>query len=693
MPLEIIKEDTMTKMKRYSSLALCLLLVFSLMLSACGQEKPAATDPTQSADATYKVTVVDGLGNAYTEKLIVKLTQGGKQVAMGAINAQGTFEKVLPRGDYDVEIASTNADLECHYLETKLTADVTEAQIVMAYAPDRSTSVSAPSVSTGEHISHDAAYVNVGSSYIELDAEERVYALFAPTQPGTYEFTISNDDAVIGYYGSPYFVQSNNVAENVDGNKFTMSIDAGMVGSDVTGTTVLVIGMDAKEGKDGCILNINRVGDPAWSIETAGWTNYAPKQPVADFTLDNGVEVIPFDITASADHYQLVLNEEDGTYHLGTADGPRVYVQVGEAVYGICMKDMVGEIIYDAEGILIATGTAPFRYQRGDSQDDYFKEDYTDFMRQVVTAADKNSGVYPLTEDLFYALPMGIDNKGWCREGTVNYLFNGVDVNTEIAWMFLLCHEDADIPSDPVDPPDVPIDPPDVPIDPPDVPVDPPVNPDPIEDNADEPHIIGSTLNFDAEVKANHIVYFDLMRVNDTTLTIKHKDAYVIYNGVKYEAVNGVVTVPDLYSQYTNLPVSVKIGNKGTEDATFAVVLSYEAGHLMNPIDLNMGSFSVNVKKNNEQGMYYDWVATKAGTLTITLDKVTSKSGDVQAGISVTVTGSDLIPHQYLLSEVEGNALTIEVKEGDSVVVNVGVLPNAQNKYLAATVDVTASFA
>ena len=671
----------MTKMKRYSALALCLLMVFCLMLSGCNGGKDP--DPTQSADATYKVTVVDGLGNVYTEKLIVKLMQDGKQVAMGAINAQGTFEKMLPRGEYDVQIASTNADLECHFLATKLTKDVTEAQVVMAYAPTETSSIMAPSIATDEQIAFDAPLVSAGSSYIELNAEDRVYTLFAPTQAGTYEFSVTNDDASVGYYGSTHFIQSNNLAE-MNGTKFTMSITADMIGTENTGTVVLVIGLDAKEGKDGCILNINRVGDAAWSIEQEAWNKYEAKTPIQDFKLESGVKLIPFDVSASTDTYKLVLNEEDGVYHLGTTDGPKVYVQVGVSVYGICMKDMVGEIVYDADGVLIATGTAPFRYQKGDTKENFFKEDYTDFMRQVVTAADKATGVYPLTADLYYSLPLGIDNKGWCREGAPNYLLNGVDdVNAEIAWMFMLCHADGDIPSDDPDSGNQP------------------VNPDnntdnqptgPIEDNKEEPIEIGSTLEFTAEVKANHIVYFNLFRVNDTTLTIKSKDAYVIYNGVKYEAKNGVVTVPNLYSQYTNMPVAIQIGNKGTKDASYAVVLSYPDGHRENPIDLPFKSFSVDVKKNNDQGVYYDWKATDSGTLTLTLDKVTSKSGNVAADITVTVTGANLIPHQYMLSEVDGNTLTIEVNDGDSVSICVGVMPNESNKYLAATVDVTASF-
>ena len=678
----------MKNMKRISALLLSLVIVFSVMLSACNSEKPG---DTLSPDANYKVTVVDGLGHPYSEKIIVKLKQNGAQVAMGAINEQGVFEKTLARGEYTVEVASTNDDLQCHFVPVTLTAETTEANVVMAYAPAEFNTINANSVSTGEHLAYEAANVTAGSSYIELDAADRTYALFAPTEAGTYVFSVTNDDASIGYYGAPHFVQSSNAAENVNGNTFSMSISASMVSSAITGTTVVVIGLDAAEGKEGCILNIERVGEPAWSIEDEPWSNYQPKIAINDFTLESGVKLVPFDVTASTDTYKLVLNEDDGCYRLGSVDGPKVYVQLGNAVYGICLKDMVGEIVYDDKGILMQTGTAPFRYLRDNGKEDFFKEDYTEAMRQYVTAADKKTGVYPLTKDLFYILPMGIDNKGWCREGTINYLFGGVDnVNKEIAWMFFLCYADGDITGGTTEPGDT---------------TDPGegTNPGgstgsdtkpsgPIEDHKDEPIMIGGTLEFEAEVKANHLVYFDLLKVNDTTLTIKNKNAYVIYNGKTYEAKNGVVTVPDLYVQYTNMPVQIAIGNKGTSDAKFDVVLTYPSGHMMNPASMKLGSFTVNAEKNNEQGVYYSWTPTQAGTLTLTLDSITSKSGNVKADITITATGADMIPHQMMLSETDGNSVSIEVKAGDSVVINIGALPNEQNRYLAATINVTASF-
>ena len=195
-----------------------------------------------------------------------------------------------------------------------------------------------------------------------------------------------------------------------------------------------------------------------------------------------------------------------------------------------------------------------------------------------------------------------------------------------------------------------------------------------------------------AAVKANHIVYFDLLKVNETNLTIKNKDAYVIYNDKTYEAVNGVVTVPNLHVAYTNQPVQIAIGNKGTSDATFDVKLAYPEGHMMNPKKLNMGSFTVHAVKNDEKGTFFSWTASGDGKLTLKLDKITSKKGDVEAGITVTVTNSAGIPRQYTLDDSDSNTVVVDVKAGESVSVVIGALPNKQNKYLEATIDVTAAF-
>lgn len=433
----------MNKTKRICALLLCLMLC-AAMFAACAND---ASKQTESADATYKVTVVDGLGNPYSEKIIVKFIQAGKQVAMAPIRADGTVEKTLARGDYSIELDATG-DSEYYFdaSSAKLTADKTETQVIMAYVPTETGEIG---VDTGEvdeegnAIYYQAGKVSLGSSYVTLDAAERSYFLFTPTEAGSYQFSTVGGSVTIGYYGSPYFVQSQNVGD-VENNILTISVSAGMVGSGNTGTSVFVIGIDAENGTSNTILNVARVGDPAWSIADEPWSVYQLKQAAVDFTLPVGTKLTDFDITASADTYVLVFNEQDRCYHLGTADGPAVYVNLEKAVYGISMLNMVGEIIYEENGTPIESGTSPFRYVKNNGRDDFFKEDYTDAVRQIITARDDKTGVYPLTEDLYYILKMGIDAMGWTQKGTMNYLFaDEPSVNEDLAWMFLYCYANA----------------------------------------------------------------------------------------------------------------------------------------------------------------------------------------------------------------------------------------------------------
>ena len=218
----------------------------------------------------------------------------------------------------------------------------------------------------------------------------------------------------------------------------------------------------------------------------------------------------------------------------------------------------------------------------------------------------------------------------------------------------------------------------------------------PIEDNKDEPIEVGGVLEFDAEVQANHIVYYNLYKLNDTTLTINNPNAYVIYNNKTYKAVNGVVTVPDLYVRYTNQPIKVAIGNEGTKDATFHVEFSYPEGHTNNPIDMSLGSFTANVKANNEVGVFYQWVASADGTLTLTVDGITEgvSAAIVMTRVEIIGEGEDRmeIPHTVALGENGESSVSIELKAGEYVKIAIGTQP-VKNKYPAASIDVTVSFA
>lgn len=165
-----------------------------------------------------------------------------------------------------------------------------------------------------------------------------------------------------------HYITATSQYEMVDG-KLGFSVQPGMIGAGETGTTVLVLGVDAKNGVSDLLLNIVRTGEAEWSFAEQLWMNYQPKNEIT-FVLESGISLKAFDLTAEG--CELVLNSEDGYYHIGSADGPVVYVQLSEPCYGISLMSMVGEIVYK-DGVLMQTGSAPFRYSYNNGPEDFFK--------------------------------------------------------------------------------------------------------------------------------------------------------------------------------------------------------------------------------------------------------------------------------------------------------------------------------
>ena len=201
------------------------------------------------------------------------------------------------------------------------------------------------------------------------------------------------------------------------------------------------------------------------------------------------------------------------------------------------------------------------------------------------------------------------------------------------------------------------------------------------------PISIGGALQFDAAVAAGGLSYFNLYRLSETNLTIENPNAYVVYNGRTYEAKDGVVTVPGLYSANTNTPISIAIGNRGTADQVFAVSLNYDPGHQMNPIALSNGNLSTYCAADNSQGVYYTFTANKAGTLTIKLSQT------VDCNITIT---SDILEggtRSVSLSDNPGStSLSFKMVEGETVSVCIVMNPINGFTYPEATVNTTVRF-
>ena len=408
----------MKAMKKVVALLLAAVMC-CMVLSACADGEPA-----------YKVTVVDALGNPYTSGVIVKFLQNGEQVAMQAIDAEGTVERTMAKGEYTVELQFTSSADQYYYDQTDvaLTADKTELEIVLSYAINEDAQ---KLYAQGKET--EAYAVNLGCTYVELSQEDRSYFLFTPTEAGTYEFTLVGSDAAIGYYGAPHFVQETSAAEVTD-NKFQVSIKASMIGTGGAGTTVMVVGVDASENNG--VLTIQRVGDAEHTIEDEPWTVYETTAALEQYTLPAGAQLGEFDLTASTDTYTLVYNETDGFYHLDSTDGPLVLVRLGEKA----------EVKYldPFETILEHSGVNKYFF---DENGEFVKkESYSECLLEYFEYVDEATGLYPLTEDLKYIIQQRGDYSGWFDPTESLYLFkddsgNAIPgINNEIAWLFMCCY-------------------------------------------------------------------------------------------------------------------------------------------------------------------------------------------------------------------------------------------------------------
>lgn len=425
----------MNAMKNQKSLRLlALLLCFVMLLTACGGQGSNGQEQTENGlaenEASYQVTVVDALGNPYTTGMVVSFLQNGQQVAMQSLDANGVATKVMEKGEYTVELVFTGDESAYYYEKSDLTltADKTEVTMILANAisgePTRTLVVDGKDC--------DAYEVNAGCTYVTLEAGERNYFLFTPTEAGTYEFSVSDSGAQIGYYGAPHFVQSISAAE-VEDNAFTISVSASMIGTGDAGTSVFVIGVDAGE-VESCMLTVERIGDPEWNVADEPWTVYEKTVELSKYTLPEGAKLEEFDLTASTDTYNLVLNEEDGFYHLDSADGPLVLVRLGEdnkyldCYETITSKTGVNKYFYDENGEFVR------------------KESYTNCLLEYIEYMDEDNGVYPLTEDLKYIIQQSGDHSGWFDPDGMSYLFvddnrNPIPgINTEIVWLFMCCY-------------------------------------------------------------------------------------------------------------------------------------------------------------------------------------------------------------------------------------------------------------
>lgn len=420
-----------------------IFVIFCLLtLSSCKQDvQPATTTlPLNSAPAelTYTVEIVDSAGKPVADGVVVSFLQGNVPVGKESPCVDGVAQVKLPAGIYRLELRFTDENVSYHHNATSvsLTPDQPTAKVILASLPvTEQKRFSEYDPVTGEEITYTELldYVDVGYTCLELEPGVRHYVYFVPHEPGLYRFSVVESVANLGYYGSAYYIQDVSLAEPDEDGSLTINISKNMLSVQDSEAGALVLGVGADTQME-CFIQIERISEPKPTIEDMPWDIYQPSVEPQPYSLPRGTKLMDFDLTATSEVYKLVLNAEDGFYHMGSADGPMVYAKLG----------LRSGYLDSIETILKSAGIS--RYFFDCNGDFLHRESYTECLLEYIANMDASAGVYPLTQDLVYIIQQHGAYVGWWDRSGQTYLFvdeNGIPiqgVNSDIAWLFLCCY-------------------------------------------------------------------------------------------------------------------------------------------------------------------------------------------------------------------------------------------------------------
>jgi hypothetical protein len=232
---------------------------------------------------------------------------------------------------------------------------------------------------------------------------------FIPEETGVYLFTAPNG-ALIGEWGQ--FFNPNDVTGDNKTNTIQWTCTA-------VGQSVLI----GVAGEDDIVLNVERTADyvPEPEIE---WIIYKNTAYLDYFMLDPNADLMSVDVMD--DIPDIAVLGADGYYHLGTANGPILFIDLNQYIYPATGYGKVTHIVYDSEGNVVE------------------RVNYTDAIIEYYGYTD--GGIYPLTADLIAFYKNYGNEQGWYdpNQSMGFYLFGEDVVDPETAWMFA-CYYDENI--------------------------------------------------------------------------------------------------------------------------------------------------------------------------------------------------------------------------------------------------------
>ncbi len=356
----------------------------------------------------YTVTVTDYFGAAQSGLDVYFLNAG---IPMGAATTDGNGVAAvqLPEGTYDVTVSGD-------FWHAPAAISSEDPAITVKTVQKRGQEF------TMLYDQYTAYHLYTGATYLwDMQADTANFFIFVPSEAGVYELT-TDGGAKIGFCGgNTMYFNTNPVyydtctlevfEENLENNVFIFALT----------------------GAAEAVTVIRRTGDIVLSPEEqAEWIIYEAKEPAQKFDLpESDMKKLQYiDLTSDA----TLVKGADGYYHLNSADGPIVYMNLGTDCRYMSMYKMLG---FEQAG---GTGLKAVFYE-GDTF--IKKEDYTSCMQSFVIACTDSSGygVYPVNDDLIYMIRNGGNYIGWYEPGGYSYLFEGVEgINNDITWMFAFCY-------------------------------------------------------------------------------------------------------------------------------------------------------------------------------------------------------------------------------------------------------------
>lgn len=234
-----------------------------------------------------------------------------------------------------------------------------------------------------------ATTLQIGENTVHTEAVATTLYVFKPAQTGAYRVAVTDPAAALSFWHGSKFYVTGLAEEAVDG---ALTVECSSAGQ------AFLIGLG---GVDSAVITITELEGyvPPEEVVFEPYENV--HTPVSDFTLPTE-ELTRVDILKP----QTVVADADGICHLGTVNGPILYVNMCAATYA------------DLYACYHPTGGSGALYMHGSYIDEEGKKrgyEFLEAMRPYAEALDSN-GYYYLTVDLATYIQIYGKNQGWFRK-------------------------------------------------------------------------------------------------------------------------------------------------------------------------------------------------------------------------------------------------------------------------------------